>query len=160
MHHVTARSVAEEHIFKDAGDYRTAIHILAGVVRAGLLRCHAFCFMPTHYHLLGTFGDLTAAIHKLNRRYAVAFNRRYKRRGHVFDSPFSRTEIRTENHELEAPRYIALNPPNHESWPYSSYPGLIGTGPGFSFVDPAPIIEAFGSVAAFKAYVDEKNTKD
>jgi hypothetical protein len=125
MHHVSTRSIAEEHIFKDSGDSATAIRILAELVEEGLLVCHQFCFMSTHYHLFGTFSDVSAAIHKLNRRYATRFNRRYGRRGHVFYSPFS------------------------------SYPGLIGTREPFSFVDPSPILETFGSAAAFRAYVNE-----
>jgi hypothetical protein len=83
MHHVSARSIAEERIFKDSGDYTTAIGILARLVADRLLACHAFCFMPTHYHLWATFRDVSTAIHKLNRRYAVAFNKRHRRRGHV-----------------------------------------------------------------------------
>jgi len=81
-----------------------------------------FCFMPTHYHVLGTFPDVSAAIHKLNRRYATRFNKRYGRRGHVFDSPFSRLEIETEAHLIQLPRYIALTQAP-ESWPCGSYPG-------------------------------------
>ena len=123
MHHVTARSIAEEHIFKDSGDYATGIRLLADLVTEGLVVCHQFCFMPTHYHVFGTFSDLTAAIHKLNRRYATRFNKRHKRRGHVFDSPFSRVELTTEAHLIQLPCYIALNPSNHETWPFSSYPG-------------------------------------
>jgi putative transposase len=155
MHHVTTRSIAEEHIFKDSGDYATGINILAGIVAEGLLVCHEFCFMPTHYHVFGTFSDLSRAIHKLNRRYATRFNRRHGRRGHVFDSPFSRTEVTTDAYFLQAARYIALNPPDYENWPYSSYPGLIGRREPFSFVDPTPIVERFGGVAAFRRYVDE-----
>ena len=136
MHHVTARSIAEEHIFKDSGDYATGIRILAELVDEGLLICHQFCFMPTHYHVFGTFPDVSTAIHKLNRRYATRFNKRYGRRGHVFDSPFSRLEIETEAHLIQLTRYIALNPNNHETWPFSSYPGLIGMREPFSFVDP------------------------
>ena len=56
---------------------------------------------------------------------------------------------------IQLPRYIALNPKNYETWPFGSYPGLIGLRESFSFVDPAPILETFGSVAAFRAYVDE-----
>jgi hypothetical protein len=155
MHHVTTRSIAEEHIFKDSGDYATGIGLLAELVHEGLLVCHQFCFMPTHYHVYGTFIDVSTAIHKLNRRYAILFNKRYGRRGHVFDSPFSRVEVESEAHSIRLPRYIALNPENYETWPYASYPGLIGTREPFSFVDPTPIIETFGSVEAFRAYVDE-----
>jgi len=155
MHHVAARSIAGEHIFKDIGDYTTAIGILAGLVADGFLACHAFCFMPTHYHLYATFDDVSTTIHKLNRRYAVAFNRRYRRRGHVFDSPFARKPV---EHEWQARRlaaYIALNPPNPEQWPFASYPGLIGARPAFSFVDPSPILDFFGSIDVFRAFVDE-----
>jgi len=155
MHHVTARSIAQEKIFKDSGDYVTGIRILADLVADGLLVCHQFCFMPTHYHVLGTFDDVPNAIHKLNRRYAVAYNRRYRRRGHVFDSPYRKIEIESEAHYDYLPCYIALNPRNHETWPYSSYPGMIGTRPPFSFVDPSPIVESFGSLAVFRRTVDE-----
>jgi len=155
MHHVTSRSIAEEHIFRDSGDYATGIRILAELVKDGLLVCHQFCFMPTHYHVFGTFTSVSNAIHRLNRRYATAFNKRYRRRGHVFDSPFTRIEVETEAHLVQLPRYIALNPREYETWPYSSYPGMIGLREPFSFVDPTPIIETFGSVAAFRAYVDE-----
>jgi REP-associated tyrosine transposase len=161
MHHVTTRSIAEEKIFKDSGDYATGIRILAGLVRDGLLVCHQFCFMPTHYHLFGTFFDVPEAIHKLNRRYAVAFNRRYRRRGHVFDSPYRRIPIETLRHFRHLPCYIALNPPNHEWWPYGSYAGMIGNRPPFSFVDPSPILEEFGSVENFRRAVDElREAKD
>ena len=74
-----------------------ACAILADLVRAEFLECHQFCFMPTHYHLVGTFADemLTPAIRRLNRRYAGWFNWRHGRRGHVFDAPFVSVEVTT-----------------------------------------------------------------
>jgi REP-associated tyrosine transposase len=154
MHHVAARSIAEEHIFKDSGDYATGIGILADLVGRGLVCCHAFCFMPTHYHLYARFTDVSRLIHELNRRYAVAFNRRYRRRGHVFDSPFIRKPVEQERQGRELARYIALNPPNHERWRYASYPGVIGTQPAYAFVDSAPILKTFGSAEGFREFVN------
>ena len=92
--------------------------------------------MPTHYHLFGWFEDnmLSTAIHRLNRRYAVAFNGRYKRRGHVFDSPFTSTEVTSEQHAYHLPDYIAENPPRRP-WPWSSYDAT------FDFVTPLPWFE-------------------
>jgi len=156
VHHITTRSIAEEHIFKDGGDYATGVTLLAGLVADGVADVHAFCVMPTHYHVLGTFTDVTTFIHKLNRRYAVAYNRRYKRRGHVFDSPPSVTPVVSLRHLRNALRYIALNPSDHETWPYSSYPGLVGLCEPFSFVDPRPIFEMVGSSEAIREFV----TKD
>ena len=98
--------------------------------------------------------------HVTARSNATRYNKRYHRRGHVFDSPFSRVEIETEAHLTHLARYIALNPKNPETWSFSSYPGLIGLRDPFSFVDPSPILEAFGSAAAFRAYVDEGRTAE
>jgi hypothetical protein len=72
------------------------------------LVCHDFCLMPTHYHLIGSFEEnmLKRAIHRLNRRYASGFNRRHRRRGHVFDSPYTSVEIVTEAHAFRLPDWL------------------------------------------------------
>jgi putative transposase len=131
--HVTTRSIAEEHIFMDDRDYRAGVQILAKLVAEKFFVCHAFCFMPTHYHLVASFDDdmLTAAIRRLNRRYAGGFNWRHGRRGAVFDSPFASVEVTTEQHADRLPDYIAENPPRRP-WPWSSFDEK------FPFVRPLP----------------------
>jgi len=133
LFHVFARSNAEDHIFRDDRDYLDGIQIVASLVRSGFFRCHGFCFMPTHYHLLATFpdGGLTPAIHRLNRRYASGFNRRHGRRGKVFDTPFGTTSVERPEHGEYLPEYIAENPP-YRPWPWSSFDN------DFSFVEPLP----------------------
>jgi hypothetical protein len=136
LFHITARSIAEEHIFRIDRDYLDGIHHLAELVSEGFLVCHDFCFMPTHYHLFGSFeeGMLTPTIHRLNRRYARSFNRRHARRGHVFDSPFRSVEVTNEAHAFHLPNYIAENPPRRP-WPWSSFDAH------FSFVERLPWLE-------------------
>ncbi|HZQ82505.1 MAG TPA: transposase [Gaiellaceae bacterium] len=131
LYHVTSRSNAEEHIFRDDRDYHAGVQILAELATAGAFRCHGFCLMPTHYHLLAWFDldRLSGAIHRLNRRYASGFNRRHGRRGKVFDTPFASVAVRTEQHYLWLPEYIAENPPRRP-WPWSSFDAT------FSFVEP------------------------
>jgi REP element-mobilizing transposase RayT len=121
LYHVAARSNAEEQIFRDDRDYVAGIHILADLVAEGLVACYQFCFMPTHYHLLGSFDEdaLSTAIHRLNRRYATGFNRRHRRRGRVFDGPFAAVAVEDDAHFLWLTQYIADNPPRRP-WPYSS----------------------------------------
>jgi putative transposase len=133
LFHVTARSNAEEHIFREHRDYQAAVEILRDLVEARFFRCHGFCLMPTHYHLFAEFDHdmLTPAIHRLNRRYASGFNRRHDRRGKVFDTPFVSKEITTEGHLWRLPDYIAENPPRRP-WPWSSFDRT------FSFVDAYP----------------------
>src|SRR2546421_177553 len=109
--HVTSRSIAEEHIFQDDRDYHAGVQIIAELATERFFRCHGFCLMPTHYHLLASFEEemLTASIRRLNRRYAYGFNRRHRRRGHVFDSPYVSVEITRETHAYRVPDYIAEN---------------------------------------------------
>jgi REP element-mobilizing transposase RayT len=136
LFHVTARSIAEEHIFRDDRDYHAGVQILAELVTDKFLVCHDFCLMPTHYHLIGSFEEnmLKRAIHRLNRRYASGFNRRHRRRGHVFDSPYRSVEIVTEAHAFRLPDYLAENPPRRP-WPWSSRDAE------FSFVERLPWLE-------------------
>jgi putative transposase len=136
LFHVTSRSIAEEHIFRDDRDYLAGVQIVADLSAAGFLVCHGLCLMPTHYHLLGSFGEdmLKPAIHHLNRRYAVGFNRRHARRGHVFDSPYTSVLVEEEQHAEWLPDYIAENPPRRP-WPWNSY------DTEFSFIRPLPWLE-------------------
>ena len=131
--HVTARSINEEHIFRDARDYHGGVQLIAELATAKFFECYGFCLMPTHYHLLAWFREemLSNAVHRLNRRYAKEFNRRHGRRGHVFDSPFRSVEVTTEQHGFRLPDYIAENPP-FRPWPWSSFDAH------FSFVQPVP----------------------
>ena len=141
--HVTARSIAEEHIFRDDRDYRAGVRMIAELVTEEFMECHGFCLMPTHYHLLATFRDemLKAAARRLNRRYAGSFNWRHGRRGHVFDSPYVSVEVTSEAHAYRLPDYIAENPPRRP-WPWSSYDAE------FWFIRPLPWFEPLESGSA------------
>ena len=134
--HVTARSNAEEHIFRDDRDYVAGIQILAELTNERYFRCHGFCLMPTHYHLLASFEEncIAPAVQRLNRRYAGGFNRRHRRRGHVFDSPYPSVPVVSEPHADWTETYIADNPPLRP-WPWSSY------DTEFSFVEPLPWLD-------------------
>jgi REP element-mobilizing transposase RayT len=136
LFHVTTRSIAEEHIFRDDRDYHAGVQLIAELTTAKFFRCQDFCLMPTHYHLLASFdeGMLKVAIHRLNRRYASGFNRRHGRRGHVFDSPYTSVEVLTERHAYRLPDYLAENPPRRP-WPWSSRDAH------FTFVEPLPWLE-------------------
>jgi len=134
--HVTSRSNGGEHIFRDDRDFLAGVQTIATLAREGFFRCHAFCLMTTHYHLLASFPEdgLSRAVLRLNRRYAEGFNRRHGRRGKVFDTPFVSVEVVRPEHGDWLPTYIAENPPSRP-WPWSSYDG------SFSFVEPLPWLD-------------------
>ena len=138
-YHLTTRSIAEERIFRADADYVDFLTLLAPLDWT----CHAFCVMPTHYHLLATVRDdeLASLMHKLNRRYASRFNRRNARRGRVFDGPYRSVSVASHSHLLWLARYIAQNPHRPTEWAWSSFTS------DYSFVDSSLLERSFGSRA-------------
>jgi REP element-mobilizing transposase RayT len=136
-YHVTSRGVDGRSIFVDDLDRETFLSILATVVKDYALECHSYCLLSTHFHLiLGTpDGNLAAAMQRLNSAFARSYNRRYGRKGHLFESRYHSVHLQTEGHLLEAVRYVALNPvragicKRPAQWRWSSYRQLIGIAP-------------------------------
>ncbi len=68
--------------------------------------------MPNHFHLLLKTGHVPIAgvMRKLLTGYAVTFNRKHKRRGHLFQNRYKSILVQEEPYLLELVRYIHLNP--------------------------------------------------
>ena len=110
--HVTARAVGGDALFRDDIDRLDFTEQLIRNTRALLWRCHAYCLMTTHYHLLleTSRDSLSQGMHRLNGLYAQRFNARHKRRGHVFESRFNAYVVETEDHLEAAAQYVLNNP--------------------------------------------------
>jgi putative transposase len=165
-YHVSNHAIEGAPLFGNEGDYLYRLGQLSDAVKDNDLACHAFCLIGTHEHLLLTFEDgaIARVMQKLNRGYAVAFNGRHGRKGHVFGARYFSKRMVSDAHLLQTFRYIALNPERHgaaraETWPWSSYAGLIGQQPQFPFVHSAPIIAALGpgrhAVERIRAFVND-----
>ena len=88
-----------------------------------LVEVLAFCLMPNHYHLLlrqTKDKGITNFMHKLGTGYTMSFNKKYKRVGSLFQGTFNAVLIDKENHFLNLPYYIHLNPLDIQSpeWRY------------------------------------------
>ncbi len=110
--HVVTRGVAETCIFLDDRDRRAFLRLLGAAVARTGLRCEVFCLMTTHYHavLTGERDELSGALHSLNGRYASRYNRRYRRRGHLFADRFSSWIVLSEQHLAATVAYVLANP--------------------------------------------------
>ena len=149
LYHLMTRSIDEERIFRTGDDYAALIGLLVALTGKGRLVVHAFCILRTHYHLLATFEQddvMDRVMHSVNRRYAVGFNRRHCRRGKLFDGPYTSVPVVEEAHLQWLARYIADNP-HRRPWPYSSCDAH------FDFVDPTPLIDAFGSEQRWREFI-------
>ena len=143
FHHVTARGNRSAPIFSDASDRSEFLALLEECLGRSTSRCHAYCLMTTHYHLLleGTVASLSLALHRLNGLYAQRFNRRHALKGHLFEDRFYATAIESDGHLLEVCRYLALNPvraglcATPAAWRWSSYAATVGLRAHDTFLD-------------------------
>jgi REP element-mobilizing transposase RayT len=112
VYHVTSRGVDGCAIVLDDDDRLAFVRRLTEVCRRFVWRCHVFCLMDTHYHVLveTTVGALSAGCHRLNGLHAQAFNERHRRTGHLFGDRFHARVVRDDLHLAAAVLYIRDNP--------------------------------------------------
>jgi REP element-mobilizing transposase RayT len=125
--HVTARGVAGSPIFLDEKDRRRFDALLAETIERHRRRCHVYCQMGTHYHVvIETLRDrLSAGMHHLNGCYAAWFNRRHRRRGHLFENRYRAWVVLDDEHLEHTLEYVLDNPvraglcPTRDDWLWS-----------------------------------------
>jgi REP element-mobilizing transposase RayT len=134
FHHVTGRGVVRRTIFNDDADHARFLKYLSTAIERFGWRCHSYCLLPNHYHLLLETrpGTLARGMLVVAGSYARYFNRRHKTDGHVFQGPYHAEPVARDEHLLEAFRYVAHNPvkaglaKRPEGWPWSSYAATAG----------------------------------
>jgi REP-associated tyrosine transposase len=113
IYHVTARGNRGQVIFTCRRDRLKYLDLFAAVVARYRWRCHAYCLMTNHVHLLvqTPVPNLSEGMQRLQTRYAQWFNRRYGFVGHLFQGRFHSVHVDSQLHLVELKRYIVSNPP-------------------------------------------------
>lgn len=112
LHHVMARGIDRQAIFRDDQDREDLLQRIAKLVINRQLTVYAWALMPNHFHLLVRTGHapLERSMRSLLTGFAVAFNRRHGRVGHLFQNRYKSIICEAERYFLELVRYIHLNP--------------------------------------------------
>ncbi|MDW7712021.1 MAG: transposase [Deferrisomatales bacterium] len=112
LHHVIARGIERKAIFVEERDYEDFLRRLERAVVRGGARVYAWALLPNHFHLLLRTGDagLPAVMRRIMTGYAVAFNLRHGRHGHLFQNRYRSIVVEEEPYFLQLVRYIHLNP--------------------------------------------------
>ena len=76
------------------------------------VKIYAYCIMSNHVHILAKveFKALSLFIQETNSNYAVYYNCKYQKSGHVFQGRFFSSCVETEGYLLSCVRYIHNNP--------------------------------------------------
>lgn len=134
VYHVTSRGNARQKIVRGDADRAWFLAVLGQVVARFGWRCHAYCLMNNHYHLLVETPrpTLSVGMRQLNGVYTQTFNRQHHRVGHLFQGRFKAILVEKDAHLLELCRYVVLNPvraglvQRAHQWPWSSYRAMVG----------------------------------
>ena len=140
IYHIILRGVGNTLIFKDESDYYRAIFSiyefntikpieirlqrekrqtikkhggLSSDTRDYLVDILAFCLMPNHIHLLvRQLKDvgITQFMRKVGTGYAVYFNKKYNRKGHLFQNRFRAVWIKDDLQLVTVFAYVHMNP--------------------------------------------------
>ena len=112
LHHIMARGLDGMDIFHDDYDRTHFLQLLSiNLVKTGM-RCYAWVLMTNHYHLVvrSSHIPLSVLMKPLNAQYARFFNKRYKRRGYLFQDRFKSVATQEQLYTEELIRYAHLNP--------------------------------------------------
>ena len=121
IYHVMLRGVNYQQLFEQRGDYQKFILILRDMVspknefkQSLPPRCALFsyCMMPDHVHLLiKEEGEcLAEVIKKIASRYAMFYNNKYARNGHLFQDRYESETVNDDAYFLTVLRFIHQNP--------------------------------------------------
>jgi REP element-mobilizing transposase RayT len=88
LHHIMSRGIERRKIFHDDTDRNSFIERFGRLVSETKTVCYAWALLPNHFHLLMKTGNVSIAtvMRRLLTGYAVTFNRRHRRIGHLFQN--------------------------------------------------------------------------
>lgn len=170
LHHVMGRGIERREIFRsdeDRQDFLTRIAIVAPSTDTVL---YSWALLPNHFHLFlrsGT-GGVSTFMRRLLTGYAVAFNRRHRRVGHLFQNRYKSVLVEEETYFLELVRYVHLNPLRAkvvktmralDAHPWTGHAVIMGNWEA-PWQDAGEVLARFGreprsAVAAYREFVSE-----
>ncbi|MCP4622329.1 MAG: transposase [bacterium] len=112
LHHIIVRGVERKAIFKDNADRDNFVERLGQIISETDTGCYAWVLMKNHVHMLLKTGlaPIVTVMRRLLTGYAVSFNRRHLRHGHLFQNRYKSFLCEEDLYLKELVRYIHLNP--------------------------------------------------
>jgi putative transposase len=171
--HVFPRGLNGEAITRDEEDAEHLRLVVAEAAAEYDVGIHAFAFMTTHYHLIvtpATESGLPEMMKTADGRHTKYFNRKYKRKGTIWNERYGGVLLEDERYWYTCLRYVDLNPfrarmvTAPEESCRSSY-RVHALGENCEWLTPHPLYLKLGSMpqerqAAYRAICDRQLTDD
>jgi len=170
LHHIIIRGIERKRIFQDNLDRSNFLDRLGSICTELNVICYAWALMPNHVHLLLRSGmaPISTVMRRLLTGYAVTYNHRHKRHGHLFQNRYKSILCQEDTYLLELARYIHLNPlrtgvvsdiESLDHYPYSGHSVIMGKRKN-DWQEIGYILGHFGSVTSqarkrYRAYIQD-----
>jgi len=112
LHHIIVRGNNKSAIFSDDQDRTRFLQRLGENITEAKCSVYAWVLMTNHVHILFKSGQkgISTVMRKLLTWYAVYYNHRHKRTGHLFENRYKSILCEEDQYLLALIRYIHLNP--------------------------------------------------
>ncbi len=170
LQHVIVRGIEKRDIFITDEDRYDFIRRIAKLLPETATDCLAWALLTNHFHLLlrPAQKPLATFMRRLLTGYAVSFNRRHNRVGHLYQNRYKSIVCEEETYLLELIRYIHLNPlragvvknlQELDKYPWSGHMVIMGNLKN-DWQKYGEVLTFFGNnkteaTAAYKAFMSE-----
>ncbi|AAO35775.1 transposase [Clostridium tetani] len=112
IYHIMIKSITEVPLFKKHEDKIRYLKQMREYQKIYGFKVYAYCLMSNHGHFIidSNGADISKTMHGLNFKYAITFNRIYKRNGHLFQDRFKSKMVDTQRYLIMLSAYIHNNP--------------------------------------------------
>ena len=112
IYHVMLKGINKENLFQNEKEKRYFLQLVKEYKTKCGFELYAYCLMNSHVHLLineqdGTISDI---IKKISGTYAVWYNKKHDRVGHLFQNRFRSKPVKDDKYFFAVLHYILYNP--------------------------------------------------
>ena len=170
--HLYNRGNNEENIFKEEDNYNYFLQLMKKYLLQ-IADVYSYCLLPNHFHILLKFKEvkelpqifsdgkqkLHQPVSNMLNAYAKAINKKYHRKGSLFQEHLKRIKINNEDYLKNLIIYININSSHHKiehykTYKFSSYSSLISNKK--TLLKRDEVINLFEDVPNFKVVLEHK----
>ena len=159
--HLIVRGIGKQIMFEEAADYRKFLALLERFCKETEVKPCAYCLMDNHVHLLvcDPKGNTPLLMKKLGVSYALYFNRKYDRSGHLLQDRYLSETVDSDAYLLMVFRYILNNPRkagicDARNYPWNSYTQYDLPEP---WMELSLVRSLLGGLSEYEAFIDAVN---
>ena len=164
IYHVILRGNNRQDIFYNDADRLFMLNKIEKYSEQTSIELYAYCLMDNHIHLLvgKANPNLSKFVQKLATSYAMYFNRKYDRCGHLFHGRFKSEPVETDEYFQTVFRYILQNPEKANmckcfQYKWSSYQFVMNETTT-SFVNTEYVFTIFQNKTSLKEFIQTQNS--